>query len=388
MARAHLLSVAPIVAAAPGAAPIVAPHSAEVIRDPAAFARNARAWNAAVERAGMPHPLLGYEWLSAWWEAFGPGRTLHLIAIRRDDAIVAAAPLMLETVRMYGMAVRRLSLLSNDHTPRTDFIVPGGDKSLYEALWTAIVGAPADWDVLLLSQVPRDSRTFAIVTALARRQGCPTGVWEGEASPYVDLTVSREWDAYLQRLPGKFRRNLRNRWSRFADIGEPALERIAQGETTMAAAADALRLEASGWKQTAGTHIASDAATERFYATLQRDGLGVGRAEQYFLTIGGRRVATAYTVRYRGRVFLLKTGYDPAYAKAAPSKLMTYSALRDACEQGVEEFDFGGQAEPWKLEWTDRTRPHDWLFVFSHKARARFLHWLKFTVRPALKPSA
>ena len=49
---------------------------------------------------------------------------------------------------------------------------------------------------------------------------------------------------------------------------------------------------------------------------------------------------------------------------------------------------FFGDSEPWKLEWTTTARPHDWLFVFSQRFRARFLHWLKFQVRPALKRRA
>ena len=47
--------------------------------------------------------------------------------------------------------------------------------------------------------------------------------------------------------------------------------------------------------------------------------------------------------------------------------------------------DFLGDAEPWKLEWTTTTRPHDWLFIFSGTMRARVLHPLKFGLVPAIK---
>ena len=43
----------------------------------------------------------------------------------------------------------------------------------------------------------------------------------------------------------------------------------------------------------------------------------------------------------------------------------------DAFERGFEEVDFLGDTEPWKLEWTTTTRPHDWLFVFSKSSRGR-----------------
>jgi CelD/BcsL family acetyltransferase involved in cellulose biosynthesis len=84
-------------------------------------------------------------------------------------------------------------------------------------------------------------------------------------------------------------------------------------------------------------------------------------------------------------LFLFKTGYDPEYATCAPFKLLTYLAVRDACEQGLTEVDFLGDSEPWKLEWTSTTRGHDWLFVFADRLRARLLHSIKFQWGPELK---
>ena len=85
------------------------------------------------------------------------------------------------------------------------------------------------------------------------------------------------------------------------------------------------------------------------------------------------------------RLFLLKTGYDPEFAKCSPFKLLTYFAVQHAFETGLREVDFLGDTEPWKLEWTSTTRPHDWLFVFSGTPRSRLLHPLKFQFVPAFR---
>ena len=84
-------------------------------------------------------------------------------------------------------------------------------------------------------------------------------------------------------------------------------------------------------------------------------------------------------------MFLLKTGYDPEFAKCSPFKLLTYFAIHHAIDAHFDEFDFLGDAEAWKLEWTRQTRAHDWLFVFSGTPRARLLHPIKFQFVPALK---
>ena len=40
---------------------------------------------------------------------------------------------------MYGVPVRRLRLMHNDHTPRADFIVAEQTSASYKAIWRALV---------------------------------------------------------------------------------------------------------------------------------------------------------------------------------------------------------------------------------------------------------
>jgi CelD/BcsL family acetyltransferase involved in cellulose biosynthesis len=340
-------------------------------------------WNDAVERAQVTHPFLTHEWFRTWWECFGAGRSLHIVIARQDGQIVAIAPLMRERTHTYGVPARTLDLLHNDHTPRADFIIAGPRDEAYRAIWQALQKTADEWDILQLSRLPEDSPTRAIVERLAGAGRCSTGVWRGDVSPYLTLTGT--WDSYLASLSAKFRSNLRNRLSRLAKIGEPALEVLDDPGAIEQAREDAIRLEASGWKAQAGTSIRSDAALERFYTRLAERATARGWLRLLFLTAGGRRIATSYGSCYRGRLFLFKTGYDPDYATCAPFKLLTSFAIQAAYEEGLTEIDFLGDAEPWKLEWTRASRAHEWLYVFSSTRRAQLLHWMKFQMVPELK---
>ena len=75
---------------------------------------------------------------------------------------MAIAPLIFERARMYGMPVRRLRLLQNDHSPRADFIVADHAEEAYRAIWTALFHERNNWDVLLLSQLPAEDRDRAL----------------------------------------------------------------------------------------------------------------------------------------------------------------------------------------------------------------------------------
>jgi len=357
--------------------------SVETIGDVDTFVALEGEWNDAVTRAGVGHPFLRHEWLRTWWECFGNGRQLHIIVVRCGSSIVAIAPLLRESARMYGVPIRRLRLLHNDHTPRADFIIAGQADEAYRAIWNALLADRNRWDVLQLEQLPAESPTGHVMAALASDSGCATGTWQSSESPY--LAMAGTWNAYESKLTGKFRQNVRNRMSRLRRVGEPQLEIIDGGPAVNAACEDAIRLEASGWKQGAGTAISSDAAVQHFYTRLVERAMTAGWLQLLFLNVNGRRVATSYSFSYDRRLFLCKTGYDPEYDTCSPFKVLTYFTLRDAFARGFREVDFLGDSEPWKLEWTSTTRRHEWLFVFSGTSRARLLHPVKFRVVPALK---
>jgi hypothetical protein len=241
-------------------------YSVERVSDNATFDALEGEWNAAVAGAAIPHPFLRHEWVRTWWDAFGGGRHLHVLVVRRRGSVSAIAPLMFERTQMYGVPVRRLCLIHNDHTPRADVIVVDRCDETYRALWEAIERARPRWDVLQLSQLPGDSSSRDMFRSLAETGGKATGIWESGASPY--LAVRSSWTAYADELGSKFRQNLRNRLGRLSQQGEPAFEIISDPSGIREAYADAQRLEESGWKQHAGTAIACDPAVERFYTLL------------------------------------------------------------------------------------------------------------------------
>jgi len=354
----------------------------QVVTEYRTFVELEREWNDAVIRSHVSHPFLLHEWVRTWWDSFGDGRRLHIVVARDRDGIAGIAPMIAEQIHMYGVSVRKLDLLHNDHTPRADWIIARSPSDTYSALWHALRAPRDQWDLLQLSRLPSDSPTAAAVTSLAQREECLTGSWRGDVSPF--LALSGTWDSYWASRSAKFRSNLRNRLSRLTKLGEPRLEVLHAGDDT-GACEDALRLEASGWKAEAQTSISSAPALQRFYFSLAERAAARGWLRLMFLTVGDRRIAASYGACFDDTLFLFKTGYDPAYAACAPFKLLTYHAIQHGYAEGLREIDFLGDAEPWKLEWTDTSRSHDWLFVFANTVRGRLLHSVKFQVLPELK---
>jgi CelD/BcsL family acetyltransferase involved in cellulose biosynthesis len=371
-------------AAAPFSADVVRGLTVETVTEQRTFLQLADEWDDAVERAQIPHPFLSHDWLRTWWECFGAGAELHILIARSDGKITAIAPLLFERARMYGMPVRRLRLLQNDHSHRADFIVAGDPERSHQAIWSALYLERHNWDVLQLSQLPPASSTVPIISGLAAADGCATGIWRSGSAPY--LAIRGTESDFFASLSGKFRQNLRNRMTRLNKVGQPSLE-IVSDSGVADAVADAIRLEESGWKGDEGTAISADPAIRRFYERIAERFAARHQLRLMFLNVDGCRIATSFSIERDRRLYLCKTGYDPDYNTCSPFKLLMHFIVRYAYAEGLEEVDLLGDLEPWKEEWTETSRPHNWLFVFSDSSRARLLYPLKFQLVPAVKRS-
>ena len=125
-------------------------------------------------------------------------------------------------------------------------------------------------------------------------------------------------------------------------------------------------LETSGWKEARGTAIRSRPETHRFYSDLavwSAEHAGILRLS--FLRLDGRALAFQYGLEDSGTYSFVKGGYDPAYARFAPARLLIYDLLERAFSIGLERYDFLGAPEPFKLEWTGRTRALNRLEAFA-----------------------
>ena len=70
-----------------------------------------------------------------------------------------------------------------------------------------------------------------------------------------------------------------------------------------------------------------------------------------------------------GRFWLLKVGYDEAFARCSPGHLLMVETLRYAAQRGLRTFEFLGSAEQWTQVWTDEVRPCVSVWAYPHNCR-------------------
>ena len=385
MSAVDVAVLAPPLESASVPAPSAPPLTVETVGDYEGLLALEPAWNGLVDAAGIGHPFLSHEWIRTWWECFGAGKQLHVLVVKAGSEPIAIAPFMRCQGRIGGLNVRRLQLIANVQTPRSDVIVGQRAPEAYQALWDCLAAQRALWDALVLPQIPADAATLDTLRELARRDGFLTGTWRrpSDQSPWVRLTGN--WDDYFAGLARKHRSNLRNRLKRLEQTGPLEVRSVSAGAEIGPALDQGFTLEAAAWKGRRGTAIRCSSEVRLFYTRLAAWAAQRGWLRLQFLTVGDRPIAFAYMFCFKKTLFLLKPGYDPAFSALSPSNVLLSKVLREAFAEGLAAFDFLGEDDCWKLDWTSEVKPHSWLFVFPDTPRSRLLHFVKFRLLPWLK---
>jgi CelD/BcsL family acetyltransferase involved in cellulose biosynthesis len=357
----------------------------DVIRDEAAFLAMGPEWDALVERAGIDHPFLRHDWVRTWWECFGSGKDLYVVAVRRGERLVGLAPLMRTRSRMYGMPVRRLELMANDHTPRFDLVVADAAEEVYVEILDHLLKQAPSWDVVMLPELSEASQTVGVLERLAKAKELRSSVWAAGSSPKISLAGG--FDAFMATLSASRRATLRKRVRRLKQLGSVAIEVVADVAGLPEALQDGMRIEAAAWKGAAGTAIASDERVTRFYFQLAERATQGKALHLVFLRVDGKRIAFAYCLRQGSTLFLLKTGYDPAYAEHSPFNVLMLLTIEAAVQDGIATFDLLGSDDPWKIAWTPLRTQRLWLFLYRNTLSALLIYCIKAVALPRLKRS-
>jgi CelD/BcsL family acetyltransferase involved in cellulose biosynthesis len=350
---------------------------------------------AAMAAAGQTKgPFLTPEWMAIFATALADPRDseragdFRLLVAHQAGALVAALPLIAERRRLAGLPARLLRSLSDDHSQRFDLWLdpgPAGDAAVRALV--AHLARRGDWDALELQSVPCGNGAAARLVTAARAAGLPVGDWRSMVSPYLSLPATT---AELERrLGSKFRGNLRRRAKKLeAEVGPLTLERVdgsAEGALLDSALDEGFGLEAAGWKGELGTAIACDPKLRARYRALAHVFATRGQLACYFLRAGERRVAFHFAVVDDDTYYLFKPGFDPGLASYGLGHLLVDLVARDLIARGIGELDFLGDDMPWKRDWTDQVRPHQFSYLFAPSLRGRVLALWKLRIVPGAK---
>lgn len=301
-------------------------------------------WDELVARQPFADPTRRMGWLRAWWAAFGQirRRTGVFVVVRRDDRMVAAAPMMIEHLPGGARVLRHMGTSPHWFDPHP--LVAPGDDAARDALAQEIARVPADLTVLedLVADGP---------TVVAMRGALPDAMVRPQ-----DETRFR----YLADDPPSLKRRRRKCGQR-----RRALER--EGRTVeVTSTRDAQAIERSldeiadlverAWRERGDgsgiTHPAGRRYLREGLAALGPDGALLVR-----VCVDGRLAAFDLALSQGDDAVMFRGSWDPESGASGVGWISMVEAMDGLLADGARAIDFGKFDWDYKRELTSGHRP-------------------------------
>jgi len=318
-----------------------------------------------------------YEWFETYWHHFGHDQVLRLLVVYSDDEIIGLLPLVIRTEPTRVGPVRVLTYPLHDWGSFYGPIGKNPTATLLAGL-RYVKESPRDWDIL-------DLRWVDILGV--DRSRTPTAMRHVGFSPYEQvwmqsavIKIEASWDSYWASRTTKFRNNIRRAEKRLSALGNVKFLRYRPqgGNLDDDPRWDLYEichdLSMRGWqaRHHDGKTLAHPEVAD-FLRDAHERATRLGCAEINILSVGGVPVAFAYNYVHDGRVFGLRTAYDPSWASASPGTYLRYCMIRDSFERGDTEFNLGPGYLESKKEWANYLVPSYRYTYFPGSPRAQLL---------------
>jgi CelD/BcsL family acetyltransferase involved in cellulose biosynthesis len=311
-------------------------------------------WNTLVAASGSDTPFLRHEWYTALLEALpGMESTPLMLRIRSGESVLGYAPLMLRRRTRWGIPIQRLHFLGAQLTEFADLVVAESSGALVADVFRAL--QRWGWLEFVGHYIGASSPRLPAYAELAQR-------WRGAAlelyEPCWYIPVAgRTWEQYCAEEAGRefVLRGVRRR--------APLYERVewAVEEYTTASPAllsEVVRLHALSQQRKGRVSLfMQDASYRAFLERVSLESSRCGWWQLFVLRIQGQWAAFVLGFVYGGVFYWWLQGFDPAYERFAPTKVLLWHVLQRGFRQRRwQEFNFMGGDTEYKRHWAKQCR--------------------------------
>jgi CelD/BcsL family acetyltransferase involved in cellulose biosynthesis len=315
-------------------------------------------WENLLARVPTASTFCTWEWLSAWWVAYGANRELTTLAFFDSERLVAMAPLAFDRCRVAGgWSVRRVRLMGDGSgdSDNLDFLVlPGCEEFVVEIVLDYLADHAGRWDLAQFNTFTDDSSIPPQLSPALRRRGW---TWCCHQQPGIVIDLSGRWEDYVARLSPGGRHRVRKHLRRLTQDGDFQVRRSAESRISYDLPTF-FDLHQRGWEARGEPGSLSSHDRRKFYTELAPLLARRGSLELWFLEIKGVPAAAEFDFRYGDTVYNLQAAFDPVHSDVSPGNMLRSFLLHHFVSAGVRHYDFLGDNSAHKLRWGGNVRQY------------------------------
>lgn len=347
-------------------------------------------WDSLYSRALEKFPMLTHNWLESWWYSFGNDMVFYVILVSEGENLVGAAPFCYSKTKIIGLPCTQLQFLRNERVDRMQILVDKDiaiDKeklsTLIDRLFKHISASAPRHDIIQLKNVVSSSLITDAILNHLRKSGSRFSISKGLTSPYLPL--SQNWDETLGCLSPTFRQTVKRKL-RKAEKTQGLSSKIYRDSSFIG---PLMEVSANTWQHEEGTCMGSKQNIKLFYENIIRDADKNGCLYSAILALDDKPIAFEFNLICNDTLHNFKLGFDKNYKDLSAGLILKshiiQRLLTDDSSLGIKEYDFMGEATPYKLNWSREVRELITVDIYSSSIKVLVYYFLKDKVKPLIK---
>jgi len=314
-------------------------------------------WAQLLSQSGIEDVFLTWEWLFAWWKAFGDKYELWLLTVRENGVLIGIAPFMLSTHQKLFLKLRVLLSIG---TPQCDVsgIIATKKEIAVSSIHEYLLQHKNRWDLFEMNALPKNAYEAETLPKLFLKSGGYRKLEKDNEHYYIP--INEDWETYFNKLSKNLRRNLKRRIRRAEEHGNVTHKRYSGQNLTWDHFLTLFNINEKGSYPDLYKSQSSKVFHRSLFDLMQEKSW----VQVEMLYINEEPVAFQYGYRINNKYQDWRGGYDSTYESLGPGKILMMFSLEKWFEQQIREVDFLRGTHDYKADWQPLERQYVDLRIF------------------------
>jgi CelD/BcsL family acetyltransferase involved in cellulose biosynthesis len=209
--------------------------------------------------------------------------------------------------------------------------------------------------VLDWTQLRRGSCAAAGVAADLSERNWSVSETVTNTCPFIPL-AGISWETYMATLGAEHRYNFNRKWKRINREYSVQFEQVRAEEQCRESMDLVIELHNMRWRDRGGSDAFHTVGLAGFHREFSRLALKRGWLRLYVLRLNRQPAACVYGFLYGRTFYFYQSGFDPAYHRQSAGLVSMGLSIKNAVEEGAEEYDLLHGNEEYKSHWSRESR--------------------------------